>query len=319
MLKTRPVVWIIFAAMMVSGAGGVSGQTYPSKSIRIITSSVGGTNDFSARLLAPEISSRWGQPMVVQNLPTIVSIETAAKAEPDGYTLLISGATLWNAPFLQKVSYEPVRDFSPVTLLVRDPFLLVVHSSLPVKSVSELIALAKARPGELNYSAGAIGDPAHLGMELFKAMAGVKIALVNYKSTGPAVTGLVSGEVQLMITAPGAAAQYVKAGRLKALAVTGVRPSQLVPGIPTVAASGLPGYETASYVGFFAPGKTPAAIVTRLNQEIVRVVSAPETKEKYITAGIEAETSSPEELMTLMKSDMTKWGKVIKDAGIRVD
>ena len=212
-----------------------------------------------------------------------------------------------------------MRDFSPITLLVRDPFVLVVHTSLPVKSVKELIALAKARPGELNYSAGAVGDPAHLGMELFNSMAGVKTALVNYKSTGPAVTGLVSGEVQLMITAPAAAGQHVKSGRLKILAVTGARPSQLVPGIPAVTASGVPGYETASYVGFFAPGKTPAAIVTRLQQEVVRIMNTPEAREKFFTAGIEAETGSPEELMALMKSDMVKWGKVIKDAGIRID
>ena len=317
MLISRVVVSAFLGGMMVLGACGVSGQNYPNKPIRLITSSVGGTNDLSARLISPEIAARWGQPMVVQNVPTVVSIETVAKAEPDGYTLLIAGSPLWNEPLLKKVSYDPVRDFSPVAFLIKDPFVLVAHSSLPVKSVKELIALAKARPGELDYASGGTGSTGHLGLALFSAMAGIKMVNVNYNGNGPGAVGLASGEVQLMITAPATAGPFVKSGKLKILAVTGARPSPLLPGIPTVTASGVPGFELTSYNALFAPAKTPAAIITRLNQETVRVVE--EIKEKFYKAGAEAGTSSPEELAATIKSEMAKWGKVIKDVGIRVE
>ena len=311
---SRVVASAFLSSMMVLGASAVSGQNYPNKPVRLVTSQVGGINDISARLIGPKVSARWGQPMVVQNFPTVVSIETVAKAAPDGYNLLISGSPLWTEPLLQNVSYDPIRDFSPITMLAGGTSVVVVHPSLPVKSIKELIALAKARPGELNFGTGGSGSTTHLSIELFSAMAGIKMVQVAFKGQGPNVIALVSGEIQLTFTGTGAAKTYIDSGRLRALAVSSAQPSMLVPNLPTIAASGLPGFEARSYVGLFAPAKTPAAIINRVNQEVVRAVE--DVKEQFYSSDVEAVTSSPDELLATIKSERTKWGKVIKDIGL---
>ena len=295
-------------------------QTYPNRPIRMITAEIGAAGDLVSRAIAPGLSESLGQPVVVENRggSGIIPIETAAKALPDGYTLLVFGSTLWLLPFIQNVSYS-VRDFSPITLVVTTPLLLVVHPSLPVKTVKELIALAKAKPGSLNYASGISGSATHLPAELFKAMAGVDIVRVAYKGGAPALTAVLAGEVQVMFATSSGAGPHVNSGRLRALAVTSAQPSALFPGLPTVSASGVPGYDAASIMCVFAPARTPAVLVGRLNQEIVRILNTPQLKERFIRAGSEVVASSPQQLAATIKTDMATMGKVIRDAGIRAE
>ncbi len=234
-------------------------------------------------------------------------------------TLLMYGPVVWLMPFMRdKVPWDPVKDFAPVTLATESPNILVIHPSLPVKSVPDLIALAKARPGQLNYGSGLTGASNHLAAELFMSLAHINMVRVVYKSTGPALNALIGGEVQVLFPAAGGGiAPHIRSGRLRALAVTSAEPSELAPGLPTVAASGVPGYESGIISALLAPAKTPAAIVNRLNQETVRVLNKPEIKERLLGAGFESIASSPEQLAAKIKSEMERLGKVIKQAGIR--
>mgnify|MGYP001573080357 CR=1 FL=1 len=227
---------------------------------------------------------------------------------------------VWRGPLLQKMPFDPVKDFSPITLTSRSPNILVVHPSLPAKSVKELIALAKARPGELNYGAGAIGASTHMASELFKLMAGVNIVHVPYKSSGQALTALLGGQLQLMFATTGGVTPHIDSGRLRALAVSTSQPSALAPGLPTIAAAGnLPGYESASTAGVFAPAGTPQTIVNQLNEEIKRVLNRPDVRERFFNQGVEVMGTSPEQTAAFVKSDMATIGKLIKDTGIRAD
>ncbi|MBI4188930.1 MAG: tripartite tricarboxylate transporter substrate binding protein, partial [Betaproteobacteria bacterium] len=263
------------------------------------------------------------QVVIVENRggsPAIAG-ETVAKATPDGYTLLLGTNSLWILQLIQNTPYDTLRDFSPLTIASRSPNILVVHPSLPVKSVKELIALAKAKPGALSYASGPVGSAPHLAPELFKAMAGVDIVRIGYKGGAPALNGLIGGEAQLMfaVASGGVMTTFVKSGRLRALAVTTAQPSELAPGLPTVAASGLPGYESDTIAGMLAPARTPARLINRLNQEIVRVLNRADVKERLFNVGTEVVSGSPAEFAAVLKSEMAKWGKVIKDAGIRAD
>jgi tripartite-type tricarboxylate transporter receptor subunit TctC len=315
MLLPRSVAWMLPVGMLALGADVACAQGYPNRVVRIVTSEPGSGNDFVGRIVAQGLTASLGHQVIVDNRGSIAA-EIVAKAPPDGYTLLFYGSSVWLLPFFRSMPYDPVRDLSPISTGMQQAIVLVVHPSLPVKSVKELIALAKARPGELNYSAGTIGATPHLATELFKNMAGVNIVRISYKGTGPSVTALVSGEVHLMFTGMGSVAPHIQSGRLRTLAVTTAQPSALTPGLPTVAAS-LPGYEFTSVVGFFAPARTPATIVNLLSQEIVRVLNRADVKERLFNSGVEGIGSSPEEFAARVKSDMVKWSKVIKDAGIR--
>lgn len=306
---------------MVLGAGAASGQNYPVKPVRVVSIGAGGGGDIAARLIAQRLSASLGRQVIVDNRGGgLLAGEIVAKAPPDGYTLLSYGSTIWLLPLLQdNVSYDPVRDFAPISLVTRSPNILVVHPSVPAKSTGDLIALARARPGDLNYASGATGAITHLAVELFKSMAGVNFTKVNYKGSGAAANALLAGEVQLMFPSAGTAAPHIRSGRFRALAVTSAEPSALAPGLPTVAASGLPGYEAVAVQGMFAPAGTPASIINRLHREIVQVLNSADVKEKLFNVGIEVVGSSPEQFAAMMKSDMAKWGKVIKDAGIRTE
>lgn len=319
MLNARLIVSMVSAGMMVLGAGVVSGQAYPNKSIRVVASPAGGGGDVVTRLIAQGISRPLGQSVIIDNRASGVMSEIVAKAPADGYTMLVSGGPLWITPLLQKAQYDPVKDFSPISLVSKTPLILVVHPLVPVNSVNELIALAKARQEQLNYAAGSTGAVQHLAAELFKAMAGVNLVNIPYKGAAPALNALIGGEVQVAFANPPAAMSFVKSGRLRAIAVASAEPSELAPGLPTVAASGLLGYEAASTLGIFAPAKTPATIINRLNQEIVRFLQLAETKEKFLNAGAEPIGSTPEQLAATVKSEMSRLGKVIKEAGIRAD
>ncbi len=296
-------------------AGPVLSQDFPSKPVRISTAEVGGGSDVVARIIATALSTSLGQQVVVENRPGLLSVETGAKAPADGYTLILSGS-LWIFPLMQKVSFDPIRDFVPVALVASTPNVLVVHPSLPVKSTKELIALAKARPGELNYGSGPPGSTSHLAAELFNIMAGIRVVGVPFRGNGPALIALLGGELQLMFGNAGGVAPHVASGKLRALAVTSAAPSALVPGVPTIAASGLSGYEMGSAIGIFAPVGTPIPIVARLNQEIVRVVRQVDVKEKFLNTGTEAMGTTPAEFAAFIKSDMARVSSVIKAAGI---
>ena len=317
MLISRIVAIVLLSGMMLLGAATVSAQDYPNKPIRVLTSTAGGASDILARLIGQGITGPLGQPIVVENRPIILSIEAAAKAPPDGYTLLLFGSLIWLGPLMQdNLPWDSTRDFAPITLLANELNILVVHPSLPVKSVKELIALAKARPGVLNYGAGT-GSPSHLAAELFKSMAGVNIVRIPYKASNLAIIDLVTGQTQLVFGSSGNTSPYIKSGRLRALAAASAQPSPLAPGLPTIAASGLPGYEVLSMNGVLAPAKTPSAIINRLNQEMVRVIVRPEVKEKFLATGQELVGSTPEAFAAAIKTDIAKMGKVIKDANIR--
>lgn len=313
----RIIMWMYLAGIMTFGTGVASSQSYPVKPVRIVTAVAGGGNDLLARLVAQQLTVSLGQQVIV-DARGIVAAEIVARAPPDGYTLVLYGSPLWLAPFMRdQVPYDPVKDFAPITLAATSPGMIVVHPSLPVKSVRELIALARARPGELNYAAGTIGATPHLSGELFQTMAGVKMVRVAYKGAGPAVTDLLGGHVHLMFPTANTMVQHLKAGRLRALAVSSAKPSVLAPGVPTVSAAGVPGFEAEAQVGIFAPAKTPVEIVNRLNEDIVRALNTAEVKERLFSTGNEAVGSSPEQCAAVVKSDMAKWGRMIKALGIR--
>ncbi len=294
-------------------------QNYPDRAIRMITSGNGSGVDFAARITAQALSPKLGQQVVVDNRPSgVIPGQTVARATPDGYSVLFYGSTVWIMPLLQNdVPYDPVKDFAPITKVASSPNIIVVHPSLPVKSVKDLIAFAKAHPGTLNDASVGTGSSTHLAAELFKSMAGVNIVRVPYKNGSTQMADLMSGQVQLAFATTGTVAPYVKVGRLRALAVTSAQPSALAPGLPTVAQSGLAGYESSALYVMFAPAKTPSSIIEKLNQETVRILQQPEVKEKFFVLGVEVVGSTPGELEATMKFEISKLGKIIKDAGIK--
>ena len=311
-------VAVLTCAGAYPGASDVAAQSFPSKPVRLLTTAAGGGLDLASRIIAQGLAGPLGQPVIVDNRGSIVASEALVKATPDGYTLLYNANILWLLPFMRtRVPYDAVRDFTPVTLAVATPNVLVVHPAVAVKSVRDLIALAKAKPGDLNYASGNAGTSNHLAAELFKSMAGVNITRIPYKGGAPAISDLVGGQVHLMFGASLAVAQHVQSGRLRALAVTSVNPSALAPGLPTVAEAGVPGYASVAIFGVLAPAKTPAALVELLNREIVKVLQLPEVKERLFNAGSEAVASSAEAFAAAIKSEMTTLGKLIKDTGIR--
>ncbi len=311
MLLSRVAVWAISAGMLVLGGGPAFGQDkYPSRFIRIVTAAPGSNHDWGARLVAQELTPRIGQRVIVENRGSIAVEYVAKEAPADGYTLLFYGAFAWLQPLLTRVNWDPLGDLAPVTLAMSSPNMLVVHPSLPVKSVKELIALAKARPGELNYSAGGGGSTPHIAAELFKYMAGVNVVRVHYKGSGPSMIGLLVGEVQLMFAALGPVLPHVKQGKVKALAVTTPGRSRLMPDLPAVAET-LPGYASEATIGFFVPRKTSPALINLLNREIVQSLKTTDPQ-RLVNAGIEVVGNSPEEFAGFIKSEMSRMGEVIR-------
>jgi len=297
-----------------------SSQSYPARPIRIVTPPAGAGNDFVARVIAQGLTGSLGQQLVVDNRPAAVVGELVAKAPADGYTLLAVGSVLWLTPFLQdSVQYDTVKDFSPISVTGMSVNILVVHPSVAANSVADLIALARAKPGQLNFASGGTGSSNHLAGELFKSMAGVDLVRIPYKGSGPAINDLVSGQVHIMFPTTAAGLPHVRSGRLRALGVTSLRPSALAPGLPAVAESGVPGYESVVMYALFAPAKTPAPIIKRLHADLVRFLRSAAATERFFNAGIEVVGSTPSELAAAMKSEMTRMGKLIKDARIRAN
>jgi len=296
-------------------------QEYPTRPIRVIVpQSAGGSTDLVARAVGQRISDALGQPVVVDNRPGAGSIngtDIAAKATPDGYTLLVVAASFTITPNIRrKVPYDIVRDFTPVSQLVTLPHIVVVHPSLPVKSVKELIALAKAKPGELNFASSGIGTSTHMATELFMYLTDTKMVNIPYKGGAPGMTALLGGQVQLYFAAMSTAIPHVRAGRLRALAVSTAKRSVAAPEYPTMQEAGVPEYEHASWVGMLAPDQTPRAVITQLNREAVKAVQAPDVEKQLLRSGVEPLGSSPKEFDTLIKSELAKWARIVKAAGI---
>lgn len=319
--KNRVAASIISAGLMLLGSGLAYSQTYPAKPVRIVTPGSGGGADIAARLIAPALTRSLGQQVVVDNRASgVIPGDVVSKAQPDGYTLLLTSSSHWLAQFMQdSTPYDAVRDFAPITIVVTAPTLLLVHPSVPANSVRALIALAKARPGELNYASIATGSPTHLAAELFKSMAGVNIVRIPYKASGAALTDLIAGQAQLMFPVVSAGIPHVKSGRLKALAITSPKPSRLAPDLPTVASAGLPGYQLQGTFGMFAPAGTPAPIIARLNREVAAVLGTADIRERFFNTGVETVGSPAAELAAAMRAEMAALGKLIRDAGIRAD
>ena len=308
------------ALALIGGAAHAqtpSSPAYPVKPVRIVTVAPGSANDLVARLVAQELKGPFGQPVIVDNRGTIAA-EIVAKAPPDGYTLLLYGSAVWISPFIYRNASSPMNDLIPITLVASSPNVVVVHPSLPVKSARELLALARKRPGELHYATGSLGAAPHLAAELFKALGRVDIVRVPYKGTGGSLIGLLSGEVEMMFPTAGSVTPHIKAGKLRALAVTSLKPTPLAPGLPTLAET-LPGYESVSLNGMFAPARTPATIVHLVNQEVGRILTRADARDRLANAGMDAVVNTPEAFAAVIKSEMAKWGKVIREARISAD
>jgi len=320
-MKFVPRAAILALVVLWSVSRGVAiAQDYPTKPIRFV---IGPAPDVLARLVGQKLNDAWGQQVIVDQRPGaggIIAGETVAKAAPDGYTWLLStGAYPTLVGLYPKLPFDFVRDLAPVSLLASIPFLLVVHPSVPAKSVEELLKLARARPGQLNYASSGNGTTAHLAAEMFKNMAKINIVHVPYKGTVPGVVDLMSGQVHMMFAIMQSSFPYVKAGKLRALAVSGAKRSRSAPDLPTIAESGVPGYEFTSWNGVHVTAGTSKAIVARIHADLVKVLALPDVKERMFNLGMEVAGSTPDELAALVNSDIAKWGKVIKESGVRVD
>ncbi|MPZ45589.1 MAG: tripartite tricarboxylate transporter substrate binding protein [Betaproteobacteria bacterium] len=284
----------------------------------MVTSQAGGGNDVQARAIARGLTEALGQQVIVDNRASgVIPGEIVAKATPNGYTLLFYNNALWTGPLLQKTPYDPVRDFAPVTTATVAPNILVVSNGLAVNSVQQLIALAKAKPGALNYASSGLGASNHLAAELFKYMAGVDIVRIGYKGASAGLNDVMAGQVQVMFPTAGSVIPLIKLERVKPLAVTSLERSRVAPDLPTIAESGLPGYESLAIYGVFAPAGTPKPIIERLNNEIVRVLASPDVKKLFFKLGMETVGGSPAQLAEKVRDEMNRLGKVIKAAGIK--
>jgi tripartite-type tricarboxylate transporter receptor subunit TctC len=315
-------IFLLIAGLGIAAAGHA--QKYPERPIRLIVPfAAGGTSDLMGRVIGGKLGEALGQTVVVDNrggAGGTLGAALAAQALADGYTLLVPHVGLAiNETLYAKRQYNAVKDLAPISKLGVTPNAVVVNNALPVNSVQDLIALAKKRPGKLNYGSAGVGSAAHLAMALLEYAAGVKFNHIPYKGGGPSLIATVAGEVDFSIPAYPTSVPHVKAGRLRILAVTGSKRESTVPDVPTVAESGLPGYEFEIWFGLFAPSGTPKAIITRLNQEIVKALAMPDMREKLAQTGVDAESSTPAQLGQLLRSDVAKWAKIIKAAGIPIN
>jgi tripartite-type tricarboxylate transporter receptor subunit TctC len=302
----------------------VAAEAYPARPVRVVVGlSPGGGTDLQARLFAQKLSENLGRPFVVENRTGAggtVAYALVAKSAPDGYTLLgvTSGFTITPAVY-GKLPYDPLKDFAPVSLVVQAPFLLLTHPSLPVKSVRDLLALARAKPGTLDCGTAGYGSSTHMAFELFRVTAGVRITAIPYKGTGPALVDGMSGQVHMLFGNVLSTLAHVKSGKLRALAVTTEKRSAVLPDLPTIAEAGVPGYEDSTWFGFLAPAGTPPAVVARLNAELVKISRSPEMVERLTPDGGEPVGNSPGEFTRHIAAEVARWRKVVRDAGIHLD
>ena len=307
---------------LCAAAGPVRAQTYPAKAVRLIVPfAAGGSTDIIGRVIAQKLNEMWGQPVLVDNRAggsTVIGTEIVAKAPPDGHTLLVTPAPFTIVPSLmQKLPYDPHKDFEPITLINTTPLVVVVHPGVPAKSIKELVALAKAKPGALNYGSSGSGGSNHLAGELFNAMAGVKMVHVPYKGNAPALTDLVGGHVDVVFNGLTSALPLIKSGKLRALGVTSLNRSAALPGSPTLDESGLKGFQAVAWNGLTAPARTPKAVIDKINADVMKVIRSPELVEKLKAEGSDPVGSSVEQYARFLREEIAKWNKVIKFANIR--
>jgi tripartite-type tricarboxylate transporter receptor subunit TctC len=324
MKSRRYLIAAAVAVALVPQLPAHAQQAYPSKVIRIIVPTApGGGNDAMARIVASKLQERWKSPVIVENKAGAngaIASEYVARAAPDGYTILFGYiATHGINPGLSKVSYDAVKDFAPVAEIAEAQGVLVVNPKIEAKTVKELIALAKTKPGTMSYASAGNGTAPHIAGELLKQQAGIEILHVPYKGSGPAMTDTLAGTTQIMFPSLVAAGPHLKSGKLRALAVTGSKRSPLYPQLPTIAESGVAGFEITQWYGFFAPAKTPRDIVDKLNKEIVAIMKDPDTAKKFADQGADIVTGSPEDFGKLVQSELAKWSKFIKEAKITAD
>jgi tripartite-type tricarboxylate transporter receptor subunit TctC len=321
---SRKLLLIAVAALELGFNAGAYSQAYPSKPIRIIVpASPGGAADILSRTVAQKLSDAWGQQVLVDNrtgAAGIIGAEAAAKAPNDGYTIMMgfAGVIAVNPSLYKTLPYDSVKDFAPVTLVALSPLMLVVHPAVPAHSVNELIALAKAKPGQLNFASTGSGSTQHLSAELFKSMAGISMTHIPYKGSSLAYPDLLAGNVSLMFENMLSMLPNAKSGKVRALAVTGTKRSAAMPEVPTVAES-LPGFSAVGWYGVLAPAGTDAAIVNKLSAEINRILKLPEVSERLSSLGAEPAGSTPEEFAAHIRTEIAKWGKVVRDSGARIE
>jgi tripartite-type tricarboxylate transporter receptor subunit TctC len=323
----RAALMVLLCALFAVPVPVAWAQTakYPDRAIRMIVSyPPGGGVDIAARIIGQKFTEAWGQQVIVDNRGGgggNISMELTARAQADGYTLLMTaaGPTAINVSLYSKIPFDPIRDFAPVARVASTIYALVVHPSVEAKSVKELIALAKARPGKITFASSGIGAPPHLAGELLKTMAGVDLVHVPYKGTGPALADLVGGQVTMMFSDAIAAAPHINAGKLRGLAVSSEKRFALTPNLLTMSEAGVPGYSAVGWTVLLAPAGTPRPVVAKLNSEVVRVLPLPEVKEKLAGDGSEFGRNTPEELAAFIKSEIEKWGRVIKASGARAE
>jgi len=311
------------ALCLLGAAHEAAAQTYPNKTIAIsIATAAGSAPDAIIRAMAQKMTEAWKQPVIVENRATaggITAVTTVTKSPPDGHTLLVHTAAFTIAPAMYKLPYDTFRDLLPVSIIAYVPNMLVAHPTLPVKNVKELIALAKARAGDLNYASSGSGTPAHLAGELFKSMAGINIVHVPYKGSPPALTSVLSGETSMLFSPVTIAIPHTKSGKLRALGVTTAKRSKLVPELPTIGESGLPGYEVTQWYGMQVPAGTPKDVIAKINGEVGKILAMPDIVEKLVLFGAEPAPSTPEFMTAYVKSEVEKRAKVVKASGAKAD
>lgn len=320
-MGTVPRIAAVICAACTLAGGSVQAQTYPVKPIRFIVGfPPGGTNDIVARALAPKLSEYLGQQVVIDNrggANTAIACELFVRTPPDGHTLMLNAPGHATNPALMKLNFDSIRDFAFITVAAESQNLLVVHPSLPARTVKELIALSKKNPGQINYGSSGVGTTVHLSAELFQYMTGVKWVHIPYKGGGPGVIALLAGEISVYFGNVPTVIQQVRAGKLRPIAVTGLKRSPTVADIPTVAESGVPGYEVTTFYGVSAPAKTPRPIIDRLHSEIARALKSPDLRDRLQGLGADPVGNTPEQYTAFMRNEIAKWGKVIKAAGIK--
>jgi tripartite-type tricarboxylate transporter receptor subunit TctC len=312
----------IAAALLAAATASATAQSYPERPLRLIVPyAPGGGTDLTSRLIARHLSENFKQQVIVDNRAggaSNIGCEIAAQSAPDGYTLLTAGISFSiNVSIFPKLNYDPVKDFDPVSLVATVPLIVVVHPSVPATSIKELIALAKTKPGTLNYASGGTGTANHIAGELFKYMTATDIVHVPYKGGGPAIADVIGGQVQLLFNTMTSTVGFMNSGKLRALAVTGKQRSPGVPNLPTVAEAGVPGFDVGAWFGIVVPRGTPRALVNKLNSEIVRITRLPEAREQFAAQGAEAIGSTPEEFARHLRTEIDKWAKVAKAAKMR--
>jgi tripartite-type tricarboxylate transporter receptor subunit TctC len=314
------------AALFLLAATPAAAQpAYPAKAIRyVVPFPAGGPLDIVARAVGQDLNKAWHQPVIIDNRPGAggnIGADVVAKSPPDGYTILMGAVSTHaiNPTLYSKLPYDPIKDFAPITLITSVPNVLVVHPSVPVKNVNDLIALAKSRPSQLNFASGSTGSAGHLAGELFNSLAGVQMTHIPYKGAAPAVIDLIAGHVSLMFDNLASALPNMKAARVRAIAVTTLKRSPLVPDLPTIDASGLRGFDVSTWFGIFAPAGTPPDIITRLNAEVVRILHTSEMRDRLATLGAEPVGNKPDEFLAFIKAEIPKYAKVIKASGAKAD